>query len=199
MAGRIRARLGLEVGKRSEAGNWEEYLRHFIRLTREARVLVMINGVVGNNTRRVLEPREFRGFAIADEYAPLVFINGADTKAAQIFTRAHEVAHLWLGKSGISLVRASDLPESYAPDATIERWCKHGRGRGPGPDRNVAGNGARPRLGRPHGQHCADLPGQHPCRVAAASGRWTYRLRHLRRGLCRKIDLSQVYSLDEGL
>ncbi|WP_439526469.1 ImmA/IrrE family metallo-endopeptidase [Roseovarius mucosus] len=123
VAGHIRTTLKLEVGSRNEAANWEEFLRQFISLARNAGVLVMINGVVGNNTHRALSPREFRGFAIADPFAPLVFINGADTKAGQIFTVAHELAHVWIGKDGVSNSAADDLPEHLAPDFKVERFC----------------------------------------------------------------------------
>lgn len=123
VAGQIRTALTLEVGSRSEAANWGEFLRYFIGQARDAGILVMVNGVVGNNTRRPLNHCEFRGFAIPDPFAPLIFINGADTKAGQIFTLAHELAHIWIGEGGVSNSAADDLPEDIAPHQNIERFC----------------------------------------------------------------------------
>lgn len=67
----------------------------------EAGIIVMLNGTVGDNTHRPLDPHEFRAFALIDEYAPLIFINRADSINGQIFSLAHEIAHIWLGKEEI--------------------------------------------------------------------------------------------------
>lgn len=79
-------------------------------------ILVFKNGVVGNNSRRPLDVSEFRGFVLADAIAPVIFINGADAPAAWVFTLAHELAHIWLGDSGVSDV-------DPATDQRVEKFC----------------------------------------------------------------------------
>lgn len=117
-ANRIREALGFDVDQRGRFRTWAEALRHFIEQADQLGVLVMVSGVVGSNNRRKLDPEEFRGFALADPLAPLIFINGADTKSAQMFTLAHELAHLWLGESALS-----DSTARLTPDHAVERWC----------------------------------------------------------------------------
>lgn len=114
----MRATLRLTLEERQQQPNWSEALRAFQNLAEEAGVLVMASGIVGSNSHRKLDVEEFRGFALADEFAPLVFLNGADSKAAQMFTLAHELAHLWLGTSGVSDTEAGRLPGH-----DTERWC----------------------------------------------------------------------------
>ncbi len=114
----IRATLSFDIEERQELPNWAQALRYFTNQADDLGILVMISGVVRNNPHRKLDPEEFRGFALADKLAPLIFINGADTRAAQIFTLAHELAHIWLGESSLSNV----TPDSFSPHR-IERWC----------------------------------------------------------------------------
>jgi Zn-dependent peptidase ImmA (M78 family) len=110
--------LKFKLNERRRLPTWTDALRRFIEQADELGVLVMVSGVVGNNNRRKLDPQEFRGFALADNLAPLVFINGADTKAAQMFTLAHELAHIWLGESALS-----DVEPMSAPSQRVEEWC----------------------------------------------------------------------------
>jgi len=104
-----------------QAGSWEEYLRLLMGKAEEAGIWVMRNGIVGSNTHRPLSVQQFRGFAISDPVIPLIFINGKDAKAAQIFTLAHELAHLWLGESGISNVFIGE--SDYGVQRKLERKC----------------------------------------------------------------------------
>lgn len=119
VAARMAETLGFDVADRAACRTWEEALRLFIAQADVAGVLVMVSGVVLSNNRRALDPEEFRGFALADRRAPLVFINGADTKSGQMFTLAHELAHLWLGSSAVSDASAAPLHGHRREEV----WC----------------------------------------------------------------------------
>jgi len=117
-ADEMRKALGFDVRERAECANWTDALRLFITQADRAGLLVMCSGVVMNNNYRKLDPEEFRGFAMSDELAPLVFVNGADSKAAQMFTLAHEIAHIWLGQTALS-----DTTVASRGQNEIETWC----------------------------------------------------------------------------
>lgn len=116
-ATRISVRHRLDSQLRSTADSWEEALRLEIERLEETGLLVMRSGIVGNNTSRPLSVDEFRGFAVADSYAPIVFLNARDAKAAQVFTLMHELVHVWLGSSGVS-----NLNMTLPPEGATERF-----------------------------------------------------------------------------
>ena len=116
----MRRTVGLGDGWSSEVPSWEEAVSDLRRRIEGLGVMAVVNGVVGNNTHRKLEVEEFRGFALTDRYAPLIFVNGADAKSAQMFTLAHELAHIWLGSEGEGI---SGFEGIFPGNDRIEKFC----------------------------------------------------------------------------
>ncbi len=114
----MRESLGLTADWSSRRRSWTDALRHLRDRAEASGILVVFNGVVGNNTHRRLDRREFQGFALVDRHAPLVFVNSADFKAAQMFTLAHELAHVFTGATGVS-----NLEVDRTPDQEVETFC----------------------------------------------------------------------------
>lgn len=114
----VRSELELDLRPRRVARTWEDALRQLVQQAEALGVLVMRNGIVGNNTHRGLVVDEFRGFALVDRFAPLIFINAADSKSAQMFTLVHELVHVFSGREGLS-----DATPLSVPEAGVERWC----------------------------------------------------------------------------
>ena len=119
VAAQMRSTLSFGLDARRGCQTWTDALGFFIRQADKIGVLVMVSGVVMSNNHRKLDPTEFRGFALSDPLAPLIFINGSDSKAAQIFTLAHELAHLWLGDSALSNIEAAPR-QGFRQE---EVWC----------------------------------------------------------------------------
>ena len=110
--------LGLTADWSSRRRSWTDALRHLRDRAEASGILVVFNGVVGNNTHRRLDRKEFQGFALVDGHAPLVFVNSADFTAAQMFTLAHELAHVFTGATGVS-----NLEVDRTPDQEVETFC----------------------------------------------------------------------------
>lgn len=116
----MRRIVGLDDGWASNVRTWQEAVSRLRQAIEDLGVMAIVNGVVGNSTRRKLDVTEFRGFALVDTMAPLIFVNGADAKSAQMFTLAHELAHLWLGEAGEGLSGFTTL----LPDGgDVESFC----------------------------------------------------------------------------
>ncbi len=119
VATRIRTRLGVDLPAQGKHPQTRELLQSIVRRADESGILVMVSGIVKSNTHRPLDPAEFCGFALCDPYAPLIFINGKNSKSAQLFTLAHELGHIWLGKSALS--NTEKLPKKGSRDEEV--WC----------------------------------------------------------------------------
>ena len=116
----MRRTVGLDDGWAAEVPSWQAAVSELRRRIEGLGIMAVINGIVGNNTHRKLAVEEFRGFALTDRYAPLLFVNGADAKSAQMFTMAHELAHVWLGAEGEGI---SGFEGLFPGDHRIEKFC----------------------------------------------------------------------------
>jgi Zn-dependent peptidase ImmA (M78 family)/DNA-binding XRE family transcriptional regulator len=86
-----------------------------------------LNGIFVSRTsfihsRLKLDSLELQGFAIADPYAPFVFVNSEDWNAPQLFTLVHELAHIWVAETGISNEIESEIKnkDKFHP---VELFC----------------------------------------------------------------------------
>lgn len=116
ISGYIRQVLGLSI-------NWFEttdppfnYLRD--RMS-EAGIIVMMNGIVRNNTHRPLNTEEFRAFTIIDRYAPLIFINATDSISGRLFSLLHEFVHICFGVDNLY----NDTHNTYKGVSKLETLC----------------------------------------------------------------------------
>ncbi len=98
---RIREDLELEDTWYEKCKDPRDAFNYIREKLEECGVIVMMSGVVGKNTHRALDVNEFRAFAMVNEWAPLIFINTADSNGAKLFSLLHEVAHIWIGEDDL--------------------------------------------------------------------------------------------------
>ena len=120
-AGVITQLFDFEPGRRPST---REDARNHVRRTFESLGgLIVFAGVVGNNTHRRLDREEFKGFTLADDLAPFIFVNASDSLSAQLFTFFHEFAHVLRAESGVSDDELAVAQTSQTDAGAAERWC----------------------------------------------------------------------------
>ncbi len=86
------------------------------RALHAAGVFVLLKGDLGSHHTAVSADL-FRGFALADRFAPYIVINPNDARAAWSFTLVHELVHILLGNTGMS------SGPTARPDHRAEEVC----------------------------------------------------------------------------
>jgi Zn-dependent peptidase ImmA (M78 family) len=109
----IQQALGFERGQFRAYATTEQAFAFLRSLAERVGVFVLLIGNLGSH-HTAIPVGAFRGFAIADPLAPFVVINDQDAKTAWSFTLLHELAHLWLGETGVS---------GGMPEHRVEQFC----------------------------------------------------------------------------
>jgi Zn-dependent peptidase ImmA (M78 family) len=107
----IRTTLGVSIDDQRNWINKDYASRAWLQRVESLGICVFQSSGVSVN--------EMRGFALPDPIAPVVMINSKDSRAARIFTLLHEVAHVALGRSGISNM----VPGQNGEDQRVEVLC----------------------------------------------------------------------------
>ena len=115
LVGAICETLRLQLRDLRAARNPDDAFRLLRSHAEQAGVFVLVLGDLGRYHTE-LSVEVFRGFALADEFAPFVVVNPRDSAAARCSTLLHELVHLWLGEPGIS---------GGDPQDPVEVFCNH--------------------------------------------------------------------------
>jgi len=107
--------LDLEQYRGRQVGNRASGFAYLREQAEKAGIYVLLIGNLGSH-HTALDVESFRGFALADDIAPLVVINDEDAETAWAFTLLHEVCHIWLGATGISGANVSAIVEQFCND-----------------------------------------------------------------------------------
>lgn len=113
----IRKTLGIVTSEYNGKG-----LKYWTKKTEESGIFVSLSSFY--HTRMKLDSEEVKGFAIADPYAPFIFINSDDWDNSQLFTLVHELAHIWINQSGISVdIHGTLSPAGSTQIEPVETFC----------------------------------------------------------------------------
>lgn len=117
IANDIRKVLKLDMGWSRGLQNKDAAFKYVINQAEDSGMYVAVSGVVGNSSKN-LNAEEFKGFILANDWAPYIFINGKDYPGPKLFTLMHEIAHVWVDRSA-----AFDIERLQPANTDLEILC----------------------------------------------------------------------------
>lgn len=112
-------RLSFDLNEFRRKKTVEESFNYVRGLTEKLGVFVLLIGNLGTH-HTALSTDIFRGFALAEKVAPFIVVNDQDAKVAWSFTLLHELAHIWLGRTGLSGADFEQRIEQFCNDIASE-------------------------------------------------------------------------------
>jgi len=110
---KVTSKCNISVNEYRSTADAHEAFNYLRKKIESCGIYVLLIGNLGSHHSNI--PVEiFRGIAISDKYAPFIVVNDNDSKYAWSFTLLHELAHIFLGKSGVSNIRT---------DSNVEKFC----------------------------------------------------------------------------
>jgi Zn-dependent peptidase ImmA (M78 family)/transcriptional regulator with XRE-family HTH domain len=119
LAERVIRRIGFDLNQFRRQSSVEEAFAYLRSKAEDCGIFVLLLGNLGSFHTNI-PVDTFRGFALADEIAPLIVINDNDAVSAWSFTALHETTHLWLGATGVSGWTSELAIEQYCSDVAAE-------------------------------------------------------------------------------
>lgn len=115
----IAARLDFDLANYRRQNTIDLAFSYLRAQAESARIFVLLVDNLGSYHTEI-SVEAFRGFALADDVAPFIAINANDSRGALCFTLVHELAHLWLGLTGVSGRAAVRRVERFCNDVASE-------------------------------------------------------------------------------
>jgi Zn-dependent peptidase ImmA (M78 family)/DNA-binding transcriptional regulator YiaG len=114
MAGRVREYLGVTLETQRAWGHADDALKEWRERVEEHGVYIFKN---------TFKQKDVSGFCLHDSEFPIIYINNSTAKVRQIFTLAHELAHLLVGTSGVTKRDQNYIAGLTGEPRRVEMFC----------------------------------------------------------------------------
>ena len=121
LAAKMRRMLGVDIRDQGAWPGVDQALRNWVSAFNDRAGVFVCQ--TSNQTGSGIELNEMRGLSAGSSDTPFIVVNSKDAAAGRIFTLFHELAHLWIGKAGISAWSGLQYRTARSARDDVEAYC----------------------------------------------------------------------------